>query len=208
MTKPVFRAVIVTVLLGLNSACSKPAQEAPASQSAPQAAGTPALADSSRALLALLPADAEVPGWVRKSDVRVYGTNNLWDFVDGGADAYLQCGFEEVVTSEYTNTAVPSGILVDVWRMSDAAGALGIFTQERSPAHEAVSIGAEGSVSSNALAFWVNTYYVKLTAFQEHAAVKPAMIQLAQAVSRKIGPPGPRPTSSTHPRCGAKASER
>ena len=210
MRIPGSRAVVLLVVLGMlgvSAACSTPSHEtaaAPPAKAAPPAA----LADSSRALLAFLPADGEVPGWVRKSDVRFYNTGNLWDFVDGGADAYLNCGFEEVVTSEYTNPAVPSGILVDVYRMSDAAGALGIFSQERSPSHESASVGAEGSVGGTALTFWSNAYYVKLTAFQEHAEIKPAMLGLAQAVSRKLGTPGPKPTSSNHPRCGAKANPR
>jgi hypothetical protein len=200
------RAVVLIVLLGFSPACSRPSREAATPEPAPAASA--ALAESSRALLALLPADGEVPGWVRKRDVRFYGTGNLWDFVDGGAEAYIRCGFEEVVTSEYSNPAVSSGILLDVFRMSDAAGALGIYSQERSPNHEAVSIGAEGLVGANALTFWSNAYYVKLTAFQENAEIKPAMIRLAQSVSRKLGTPGPRPTSSSHRECGTLAGLR
>jgi hypothetical protein len=113
-----------------------------------------------------------------------------------------------VVTSEYVNPAFPSGVLVDVYRMSDAGGALGIYTQERSPNHEPKAIGAEGHLSGTALSFWSNAYYVKLTAFEERNDLKAAMGQLAEAVSRAIGPPGPRPASSGRPRCGAGAAAK
>jgi hypothetical protein len=201
MRTPRLRAVILIVLLAVGPACSAPRRETPAPAPAKSGAA-PGLTDSSRALLALLPADGAAPGWTRKDDVRFYGTGNLWDFIDGGADAYLACGFQEVVTSEYVNQAKPSGIMVDVYRMSDAAGAFGIYSQERSPTYDFRPIGAEGYLAGTTLNFWANAYYVKLTAFQESDETKAVMVGLAEAVSRTLGAPGPKPASSSYERCG------
>ena len=202
---PAFGLMIVLGVLG--TACSTP-REKPVSREPTDAVAQPSLSDSTRALLALLPADGAVAGWTRKATPRAYGTESLWDFIDGGAEAYLACGFQEVVTSEYVNPAMPSGILIDVYRMSDAAGALGIYTQERSPAHQARPIGAEGYLSGTALNFWTNSYYVKLTSFQQRDDIEAAMTHLAQAVSRQIGPPGPRPTTSRWKLCDAGSAPK
>jgi hypothetical protein len=201
------RLLVLVVLAALGTACSAPRQE-PAPPTAAQEATPSNLSDSGQALLALLPADGAVTGWTRKEAPRLYGADSLWDFIDGGAEAYLACGFQEVVTSEYVNPAMPSGILVDVYRMSDAAGALGIYSQERSQTGESRPIGAEGYLAGTALNFWTNAYYVKLTAFEERDDIKAAMAQLAEAVSRQIGSPGPKPSSSDWKRCGAGGTSR
>jgi len=196
--------IVLAALFALPPACSAPGPESSSSTGAPGTAGAPAArADDGRALLALLPDSAAAPGWTRKEeDIRSYGADNLWDFINGGAEAYLACGFEEVVTSEYVTPAQPNGILMDIYRMKDAAGAFGIYSRERHPDYDFRPIGAEGYLAGTAFNFWANAYYVKLTAFEESDGTKAAMVQLAEAVSRQLGPPGPTPTSSSYERCG------
>lgn len=201
------RLLVLAVLVACGVACSAPREE-PAPPAAGQEASPPNPSGSGEALMALLPADAAVTGWARKEAPRLYGADGLWDFIDGGAEAYLACGFQEVATSEYANPAMPSGILVDIYRMSDAAGALGIYSQERSPTGDSQPIGAEGYLAGTALNFWVNTYYVKLTAFEEREEIKTAMAQLAEAVSGRIGPAGPRPATSPWKGCGMGGTPR
>jgi hypothetical protein len=161
----------------------------------PGAAGrAPALTESQRHLLSLLPEDGEVDGWTRKAaDVRFYDAGSLWDFINGGAEVYLACEFQEAVTSDYSNAGQPSEIVVDVYRMSNPRTAFGIYSQELDPRYDFRAIGAEGYIGGTVLNFWSGPYYVKLTAFQESLSLQQEMMKLAESVARKLGDPGVAP---------------
>jgi hypothetical protein len=146
--------------------------------------------------VALLPDNGAVAGWTRKS-VKVYGADNLWEFINGGAEAYLACGHQEVVTSEYVNPAEPSSVLLDVYRLADPRGAFGIYSQEASPGADFRPIGTEGYAHGTVVNFWSGPYYVKLTTYRGGESLTKAMITLAEAVSRKIGPASAPPHEVT-----------
>jgi hypothetical protein len=56
---------------------------------------------------ALLPDDNVVPGWTRGAETRFFNPDNLFEYIDGAADGYVNYGFQEVVTAEYNNPQRP-----------------------------------------------------------------------------------------------------
>ena len=88
-------------------------------------------------------------------------------------------------------------MLLDVYRLADPRGAFGIYSQEVSPDADFRPIGAEGYAHGTVVNFWSGPYYVKLTTFRDGESLTKAMITLAEAVSRKIGPPSPPPEEVT-----------
>lgn len=186
-------AVALLAATVLAAGCSKPASSPEASA---VSAGGPAASPPASKVVALLPDDGAVAGWTRKS-VKVYGADNLWEFIDGGAEAYLACGHQEVVTSEYVNPAEPSSVLLDVYRLADPRGAFGIYSQEATAGADFRPIGTEGYAHGTVVNFWSGPYYVKLTTYRESESLTKAMITLAEAVSRKIGPASAPPQELT-----------
>jgi hypothetical protein len=124
---------------------------------------------------------------------RTYGAADLWEFIDGAADTYLACGFQEVVTSEYSNQALGAQVAIDIYRMNDSRSAFGVYSQEANPEYEFRAIGVEGYLGGTVLNFWSGPYYVKLTTFTERDDLKQEMTRLAEAVSLKLGDPGVAP---------------
>ncbi|MBN1568915.1 MAG: hypothetical protein JXA73_13785 [Acidobacteria bacterium] len=174
----------VILLLALCISCTS--REEKSEKAAPQKTQG-ALKPDSQKLLALLPEDNAVPGWVRGSEVRFFAPDDLFEYINGAAENYLIYGFEEVVTTEYKNSQKASEAVVEVYRMQDPRNAFGIYASELNPDSEFLQIGSEGYIGGTALHFWSGPYYSKITVFQESADLKQEMKLFAQRLSEKMG---------------------
>lgn len=173
------------------------------SRSETKEASPVAAAEVSPQLAALLPARDEVPGWAMSKQPRSFKAANLWQFIDGAADRYLAYGFEELATSEYVQDGTGLQVLVDIYRMQDVLNAFGIYTQERNPEYQFLKIGNEGYVTGTTLNFWIGSYYVKITAFEEKDTTRRGMASLAGAVAAKVTAPGAEPAEVAYfPKAG------
>ncbi len=133
----------------------------------------------------LLPKNNEVKGWVRDGKVRVFSHDELWEYIDGGADVYLDYGFRKVAAVDMKNGS--RTITLDIYDMKKLEGAFGMYARERSPGYKFIKIGAEGYREGVALNFYQSRYYVKLTAFSDDAVTRKALTRLAGVVSKNIG---------------------
>jgi hypothetical protein len=108
------------------------------------------------------PAFPQIPGWTCAVDSMVYTPENLWNIIDGAADAYLLYGFVDLRTGEYRS---PDSVDVraELYKHSSPPNAFGIYSQERKPEYSFIQIGTEGYSEDGVLNFLCGTYYVKLT---------------------------------------------
>jgi hypothetical protein len=101
-----------------------------------------------------------VEGWKMVSPTS-YTPETLFEYIDGGADAFLQYDFQELLATSYVN-ARKVEITVDIYRHRDEARAFGMYTQERRPGSTLIAVGIEGNAGADHLEFVVGPYYVKL----------------------------------------------
>jgi hypothetical protein len=148
------------------------------------------LSAEARELMALLPEDNAVAGWTRKSEVRFFNPDDLFEYIDGAAENYLIYDFQQVVTTEYSHPQKSSEAVVEIYRMREPRGAFGIYASELNPNSEFLPIGAEGYLGGTALHFWSGPYYAKITVFQESDDLKQEMKLFAGRLSEKMGAPG------------------
>jgi len=113
-------------------------------------------------LLSLLPKEDALAGWQPLTEAATYHRENLFNLVDGQADAFFAYGFEQVVTRRYQNA---DGIFVNVeiWQLATSADAYGLFREDR--AGQPVKIGVEGDADpGRRLAFWQDRYFASVSA--------------------------------------------
>jgi len=122
-----------------------------------------------------------------------YTPDNLWDYINGNAPGYIAYGFREVSTFTATNRDNLLEIVVDVYDMGDSLNAFGIYSLERVTGASAVDIGNEAFQAENALYFWQDKYYVKLTAYEVTPETAESLSAVARTISRKIPEKGTRP---------------
>jgi hypothetical protein len=157
-----------------------------------------------------LPADGEMPGWSMVTEPEHYEADNLWEYINGQADFFIDYGFVRVDTAEYRNDQESSSVVLEIYRMGRAQEAFGIFAAERTRDDRPLEIGAGAYLGANVLGFWQAEQYVKLTSFDEGPAVEQALIGFAEEISSRIPNKGHElETLSLFPEKGrVEASER
>jgi hypothetical protein len=134
-------------------------------------------------LVAWLP-DAAAIGARALGEPVFYG-ENLFEYIDGGAEAYHQYQFAGLVHQKYRVGEVE--LTVDVYDMAGALNAFGIYSVERAPGYNYVLIGAEGYLNDLVLNFLQGSCYVKLLAAGRSARTATVLDSVAKSISAKIG---------------------
>jgi hypothetical protein len=118
----------------------------------------------------------KIGGWRLSDGPTTYSPETLFEYIDGGAEAFLQFDFQDLASATYARDSdkTPATINVDIYRHRDAMRAFGMYTQERPAGTTPLPIGIEGYGGRDYLEFVVGSTYVKLvqSGAQEPAALR------------------------------------
>lgn len=129
------------------------------------------------------------PGWTTTGNLEDFNRENVYDLVDGQADAFFAYGFEQVTVQSYENAA-GAVLRVEVWQLPRPADAYGLFTT--SICGTPADVGNDGDADPGwRLSFWQDRYTVHLRARQELPDAD--LWGFAQAVSAALPEGGERP---------------
>jgi len=112
-----------------------------------------------------------------------YDSESLYQYNDGGADVYLLYDFQTLLHQEFKSGAAE--LTADIYDMGTPEDAFGMYSAERSPGYNYVTVGAEGYRGKGTLNFLQDRYYVKLAA--SGAGADMLLDQFARALSTRIG---------------------
>lgn len=144
------------------------------------------------ALRSLLPADGAAPGWSRDGEPQEYAGDDLFAYIDGGAEIYQEYGFRRIVLQDYKNAAGKS-VSLEIFEMETPAAAYGMFTFKRSGSGMSVPIGAGAELESYYLNFWKGRFLMTLTGFDGSAETIDGLRALAGTVDAKLPAGGEMP---------------
>jgi len=142
--------------------------------------------------LELLPDGPELGSWQKEGDAQSFEGEDLFDYIDGGAEVYFEYGFERVIVQEYKDESVGRASL-EIFEMDSAESAYGIFTFKASSRGEAVALGDEGQLADYYLNFWKGRYLVTITGLDQDSASKTALMALARLAEKRLTGRGQRP---------------
>jgi hypothetical protein len=103
-----------------------------------------------------------VAGWQPGGPARTFGPENLFEYLDGGAEGYLIFGFVRLV--HQTCTKGEDSLVLDVSEMNDAEAAYGLFAVRCDPHQPLQPIGMAGQILPTRASFAKGNYYVEMTA--------------------------------------------
>lgn len=125
-------------------------------------------------------------GFTKYVSESVYYPENLWDYINGAADAYLGYGFRDLHIADYTKGKKIS-IRVEIYHHSDRDNAFGIYANERFPDYKFIPAGVQGYQQGNILNLFTGYYYVKMYGSSESQQVIDYMTDLAELVAGILG---------------------
>lgn len=131
------------------------------------------------------PASGEVSGWQKTDDTRTFAAKDLWQYIDGDAEQYVQAGVVTSSTSDYKYNNQLEAV-VDVHTMKDSSGAQRILENGRSAEAHTESIGDAGFSFSQSVVFRKGPYLVRIVAWQSTPGTQQALVALARGVAAKL----------------------
>ena len=130
-----------------------------------------------------------ISSWQLKEE-HIYDHQNLFEYINGGAELYLSYGFLNVSSREYMSEGEPS-IFLDIFDMSNPKNAFGVFSHSRETIQ--ATFGQGSQYTAGLLLFWKDHYFVSILAHPETEASKKAVFWLARQIETAIGTEGSLP---------------
>jgi hypothetical protein len=131
------------------------------------------------------PASGAIAGWQKTGDTRVFEAKDLWQYIDGDSEQYIQAGVISTSTSDYKyQNQVES--TVDVYTMHDAAGARKILETGQTNDAKAIQLGDAGLQYAQSVIFRKGPYLVRIVAYQSTPEAAQDVLALARGVESKL----------------------
>ena len=121
--------------------------------------------------------------WEAKDADELYHRNILYEYINGGAELYLNYDFKQVFVRRYIGPA-DAEIILEIYDMGTFSDAFGIFSVERED--EEIGIGQGSEYGGGLLRFWKGRFFVSILTSADEQIARSAMIKLAQEIDNLI----------------------
>lgn len=136
----------------------------------------------------LFPASGEVTDWVKSGETRTFPAANLWEYIDGDADRYLQAGVEQTLTTDYKYQNQADAV-ADVHILKSPDGPRKLMQAESSAGSRPARVGEEARLFGSSLVFRKGRYLVRVVAYEETPEISKALVELGQAIEKRLEKP-------------------
>jgi hypothetical protein len=143
-------------------------------------------------ITSLLPDSTELGLWHPSDSIRVFNGEELYAFIDGGADIYFEYGFRRVVAAEYQNNN-RIFVRLEIYEMADTAAAYGMFSINSGVEGKTVKIGNGGMLNEYYLIFWKDKFLTFISSDDTTGGTLEAILAIAESIDKKIAPVGEKP---------------
>jgi hypothetical protein len=147
-------------------------------------------------LRAHLPADNAAPGWTKDGEPQEFEGDDLYTYIDGGAEIYQEYGFRRVIVQDYRNS-LGKLVSLEIFEMESPAAAFGMFSFKRSGGGKTLPLGGGAELEAYYLNFWKGRFLVTLTGFDEAPGTIEGLLAVGGAVDSKIRDAGAAPPLMT-----------
>lgn len=151
----------------------------------------------------LMPADAFAGGFKAVGPLRVFTSADLYGYINGGAEAFLEIGFEQLTVQRYKDGA--NEVTIDLYRMSDPTAAHGIYIARCGKETPDPAVKARHTASRHQILLQKHRYYVQVNNSAGGAANAPNLVKAAQAVAARLPADAPVAALALLPKSGLVA---
>ena len=130
--------------------------------------------------------------WRKSSAPSLYDAENLYTYINGGAELYISYYFNKLISQSYVDEE-DDEIKIDIFDMGSSQNAYGIFSHSRETIDRFVGSNIESEYGGGLLTFWKGQYYVSILAYPETESRKLVVQKLAQQIAAQIQEQSHRP---------------
>lgn len=147
----------------------------------------------------LLPSPGFSGGWRLDGQIKTYGQDDLFTYINGEAELYFPYGFKRLATAFFTKEGGDPqvGLAADIYQMGSLLDAFGIYSQYRKPEAEFIPMGGEGFVNPSQLLFYQDRYFIQLSASGTARLDRSVFESCARTISKAIPGPSKKPSELT-----------
>jgi hypothetical protein len=128
--------------------------------------------------------------WSAETDDRIYNSETIFGYIDGGAEVYRAYNMRRCLSRRYTSANGPV-IVLDLFDMGSSGDAYGVFTHD--PEGDVVDLGQDGRLRPGWLNFWKDRFFVSIYTEEETALAIQAVKALGKMIDSLISTRGNRP---------------
>ncbi len=136
-------------------------------------------------LLSFLPDSSLSKEWIKQGQPQAYKGEDLFLYINGGAEIYHEYHFIQVVVQDYKSNN-GNTLVVEIFEMQSPADAYGMFTFKSSLEGKSLEIGEQARLESYYLNFWKGKYLVTITGFNENKKTLDGLLDMAKATAFRI----------------------
>ncbi len=156
------------------------------------AGGTLSEEENVSSLHILLP---DVVTWKIPEPPQDYFPETLFEYINGAAEIYLSYDFKELTAGQYEKGDSNASLIIEIYDMGNEKNSFGIYSAERFPDSQFISIGNQGYLEEETLNFIVGKYYIKLLCFDSGEEAANFLKLFAQDVVKRVKDKGSLPSA-------------
>ena len=131
------------------------------------------------------PPTGAVSGWEKSSETRTFEPKDLWQYIDGDSEQFIQAGVVSTSTSDYKYKGQLEAV-VDVYTMNGPDGAQTILERGQTKEAQTIRLGDEGLQYAQSVHFRKGSYLVRIVAYESTPETPQALVALAHGVETNL----------------------
>ena len=135
----------------------------------------------------LLPNNSDLSLCKMSDTIRTFKGDELYTYIDGGADIFMEYGFKQVVTTNYLDKN-NNQLQVEIYEMTDSSAAYGAYTFYLNGEGKPLNAGTEGILIDYYAATWKGNFLTVISASEYKEELTTVIKELADKINSKISP--------------------
>lgn len=135
----------------------------------------------------------DVVTWKIPEAPQDYFPEILFEYINGAAEIYLSYDFKELTVGQYEKGDSNASLIIEIYDMGNEINSFGIYSAERFPDSQFISLGNQGYLEEETLNFIVGKYYVKLLCFDSGEDSAGFLKLFSQEVVKRVKDKGTLP---------------
>jgi hypothetical protein len=123
-------------------------------------------------------------GWIADKAVKTFISQNLYGHINGGAELFLEYGFEQLQIQSYTNG--DQAVVLELYEMKTSNSALGIYLMKAGEEKPCAEIAVRNTVNTYQMLLTSANYFVQINNFGGDSSLVPIMVSLGQNIISQI----------------------